>query len=930
MARVEVEFKGVSRAPDDTISANGELEAAIDAVNDGDGLRPIEVPQKVFDLIAGESVLCIHEGSGYKHYIISGAEGLKWCNADGERHALSALTATTAAVLGNTVIANTTEGVRYYMWRDGAYLDLGRAPERINIRFGLDSELACWPHYKDEDNPKSGIADKLDIQARIKESDAYKISYGDTESNSWVPPLQFIDDSSDKHPNFKKNGSYTYSFEHNATVEAEAFKADITQRVLAQVNKFIADRAANKNKFMFPFFVRYAYELYDGTLIGHSDPVLLVPGTRAPVFVLDGAKGLNLNHTYESGDGYTYVTFCGRIYAFIGELHAQILNTPDLSSWSDLIKGVNVYVTAPIYTYNQGGQVYGWRNVEDGWNFGTSYAMGRVTALGSTFGKYTFLDAFKRFIGKRGGDNVLYEPYDNNWSNKGPYYVADIPTKDDGDVRELLENCGPFYKLATIEVDDLIKGADKALDIDDNVLKTITNREQMTDTYHGEDVLAADCMAVYNHRLNLGNVTRSRHTPLSPTVSWGRYDGTKQWQCAVKIKGDESTDVLGGEQGENGVDCPLFVYYGDTSATAMYLHDGSHLLTLPLKEHASLNGAYWLADIYGGIGPDATMEAMPATTTTSVAHERSKIYTSDADNPFVFAPERINSAGDGTIRWLTAAVMALSQGQFGQYPLYCFTSEGIWALKTSTTGGWESVQPVARDVATCRPCSIDGSVVFATSRGIMELQGSTTKLLSRTIEGAINATRLRAVEVAKAAGVTLPSCDWVLGEDAVSSIAYDYRHGRIYATTSNGSWVYSIKSGLWTQATRALTGLNSYPTLEAVIDGSVWSYGTDSVADSMAVVTRPLKMADGLQKVRELIVRGIGGGVKIGTVLYGSADWHTYELCGSSAATGRITRLGGTPYKAHSVVLLVSGASKATRLRGLTIDAVGERAVKLR
>ncbi|MCQ5331712.1 hypothetical protein NE565_24095, partial [Phocaeicola vulgatus] len=46
-------------------------------------------------------------------------------------------------------------------------------------------------------------------------------------------------------------------------------KTRITDQVLAHINKFIAERSTNKGIFIFPFFVRYAYRLYDGTLTMH-------------------------------------------------------------------------------------------------------------------------------------------------------------------------------------------------------------------------------------------------------------------------------------------------------------------------------------------------------------------------------------------------------------------------------------------------------------------------------------------------------------------------------------------------------------------------------------------------------------------------------------------------------------------------------------
>ena len=54
-----------------------------------------------------------------------------------------------------------------------------------------------------------------------------------------------------------------------------------------------------------------------------------------------------------------------------------------------------------------------------------------------------------------------------------------------------------------------------------------------------------------------------------------------------------------------------------------------------------------------------------------------KIYTSEINNPFHFPVLGINTIGTGTILGISSAVKALSEGQFGQFPLYAFTSEGV-------------------------------------------------------------------------------------------------------------------------------------------------------------------------------------------------------------------------------------------------------------
>ena len=58
----------------------------------------------------------------------------------------------------------------------------------------------------------------------------------------------------------------------------------ISTKVHAEINKYIAEQQED-GYFIFPFFVRYAYRLYDGSVIMQSAPVLMLPNdSGAPDF----------------------------------------------------------------------------------------------------------------------------------------------------------------------------------------------------------------------------------------------------------------------------------------------------------------------------------------------------------------------------------------------------------------------------------------------------------------------------------------------------------------------------------------------------------------------------------------------------------------------------------------------------------------------
>ena len=60
-------------------------------------------------------------------------------------------------------------------------------------------------------------------------------------------------------------------------------QATITNKIKGAINLFIR-KAADNNAHVFPFFVRYALRLYDGSLIKHSPPILILPTRFTPFY----------------------------------------------------------------------------------------------------------------------------------------------------------------------------------------------------------------------------------------------------------------------------------------------------------------------------------------------------------------------------------------------------------------------------------------------------------------------------------------------------------------------------------------------------------------------------------------------------------------------------------------------------------------------
>lgn len=315
-----------------------------------------------------------------------------------------------------------------------------------------------------------------------------------------------------------------------------------------------------------------------------------------------------------------------------------------------------------------------------------------------------------------------------------------------------------------------------------------------------------------------------------------------------------------------------------------------------------------------------------------------KIYTSEVGNPFYFPVLGINSVGTGEIKGICSAVKALSQGQFGQFPLYAFTTEGVWALEVSSTGTYSAKQPVTRDVCINSKSitQTDSAVLFATDRGIMQISGSTTQCLTDTIDtdSPFSLSSLPGFDfVLTEYNRQAPADDKLLMEKitvapfrtflANCRMIYDYTHQRIVVYNPNYSYAYvfSIDSRQWGMMRSDIqSNINSYPDALAMdTHGNLVDFSSSSADGSLAlVVTRPFKFGqpDLHKTIDTIIQRGTFHTGHVSQLLYGSNNLYSWHVVWSSR-DHFLRGFRGTPYKYFRLVL-VCNLQKDERIYGFT------------
>lgn len=889
----DIRFTGYTAVPSDYECSDGELTQAYNLINEDGAYKSMLAPKVVFNLGENHSVIYVHKATTYTHYIIIDTTNKKllW-TIDGSNftdlYSVGDKELYQVAGVGNTLIALTNEGMSYFLWKGdtSGYLFLGNEIPELPISFGLQGEMQRTDEFTLE-------FDNLSWETKIKEGGSSYVSYN-----------EFTDEN----------------------------KKKITSQVLAKVNKFIADRSTNKGKFIFPFLVRYAYRLYDGNLIRHSAPVLMVCSTSCAPIVL-------WRHIYGK-NGFNRADV--RVVGMLHSLDYAVIKQSDidlLKDWTDIVKSVDIFVSKPIYTYDQNGECDKFFNYDEYGNEAWGYSICKHTNQAADKTKYPL-----RYQKKDMG--YLYQmTFDKDNLGTRPGGILGLPRKDSSTVKEDIRNCSNFYFLESIKIEQLTTTR-TLLNIEEDYLQSLVNREVMTDDYDSHDKIIPKYAFGYNARVNLANIRKKlfdgfnagamlpftdgyvKHwSDTSPTI----LDKTINISVYVFIKQDGKDIIVHGEAGVFGYENPvLFLYYPNGNAYKAIVTAWDYFGTfyeVPLERHAFLNGAFY----YGGWN-DLEKRTYNSPTTSS-EEERTieipnKIYTSEVNNPFYFPVTGINTVGTGKILGISTAAKALSQGQFGQFPLYAFTDEGVWALEVNSSGGYSAKQPITRDVCISSDSitQIDTAVLFATDRGIMEISGSQTQCLTDIINGNDFFSLDRLPGLAKLYPNGIPQVDCTFSEYRKGArMAYDYVNQRIVVFNANKdyAYVFSMRSKLWGIVASSLTSaINSYPNAYAMAKiKTVGSDGKQEVTNNCLVdlsrstethqkgllVTRPIKLdvASMLKTFDTVFLRGLFDKGKVQVVLYGSRDninWHLVH----SAKEHYLRGFRGTPYKYFRIVVITN------------------------
>lgn len=757
---------GIHRSP--SIGNEGELSECVNLIPKNGELVNIQPPKELdITLPEGSILIYVHRTKDFLHYIFFHTNVLRYADTDGTTHLIGAnqydKIPKSVTSIGNTLIVITDKPIRYLLWQNGFYKELGEKPPFPILSFGLVG------HFVSSDTITMGNPDDVD----------------------------------EDHPMSITQDNLSY----------------INNEVMGAASKFIREESVNKGRFMFPFFIRYAYRLYDGSTFMHSAPILMIPSSDVSphaMFRVDDDK-----------EHYRYTMAaiaCSIDYRVSGMGNQK-------SWWKDIVKSLDIYITAPQYTFDYYGEITGAEYIEDDLGFGI------YKISGGYYNRRTFYEGMSQAL----GGTPTYEMQ----------FVLPGNAVDDSIPENSL-----FYKIASVTYEDLCAKdgeSRESLSLEDNVLEALQNREQLVDAngYQTLDSLIPEYAYTYNQRLNVSNLRRILFAGYPPESIVAYNDGSSSISIKVFIREGDKEIVTETTSAINMGINMYYLYYPNANAYKMVITRNSdrYQAIVTLSPHNTMNGSYYF-DSYAPIIFKPGSDSTPISTDKSV-NMPNKIYTSEVNNPFYFPLAGINTVGTGEIIGIRSTTKALSQGQFGQFPLYAFSSDGIWALQLSDAGLYSSIQPISRDVCN-NPDSItqlDSSIVFSTERGLKLLQGSDISLLSSSLEG-VNIDETFFNVNPDFSDLFIPDTETFVETLRTCKIAYDYTNSllHIYPKETIKHYVYSLDTGEFStfvgEKVKAMA--QDYPNSVVQIGNALYSlekYVSEDTRKGIAI-TRALTLGD--------------------------------------------------------------------------------------
>lgn len=580
-------------------------------------------------------------------------------------------------------------------------------------------------------------------------------------------------------------------------------------------------------------FIRYAFRLFDGTLTKHSPPILIMPVRHIVGKEEEGNLDSIKTISYDF-DGALRDESCVDVYGYRMYMHYDFGGFDD---WTDIIKSVDIFLSQPI----------GISNIENVRNDMPTTDSPRT--LNYNLIKGLSSEALK------------------NVSNTANFYF----------MKSIF--LGTFKSILDPELFP-------STESDITKMENLIFQEVMSDDNFSNHKYGAGVGYTYNNRLHIANVKTTFFKGFNPDyfLWFNSYPGIESYNGFkyddapgvpydnILLEVEINTGITNEKLYRYLADYSLsgiwkmfmsgFISYPDPRAKRLTIYRSSggqwyRVFTTPLEKHNLLNLSFYISDglkpIIESDRPESVQ--LPDTSRIISLSEPNKIKVSELSNPLNFPIINTYQVGNGTIMAMATNAIRISEGQFGQYPLYIFTTQGIYSLDVgqgevvySNKSAPTSYEIPTTSIVTSTPFG----VVFTSARGICIIRGQEVQLLTPQLQEALRGLIIEFMGPMEGTIHKFNSKTFSEYLRELDNLVYDpYENELIICDKeSEFNYVLNLYSQSFYQSTERIDLVvgNTFPELYVISDNSLKNYeaenlnedGTPQRAD-VSFILRPLQ-----------------------------------------------------------------------------------------
>ena len=748
----------------------------------------------------------------------------------GEDEAINDITS-----VGNTLIISTPKNMYYYLWKEGAYHFLGNKIPVPAIYFRMGNLDAV----------RSNAQVDWESPGQDGWPEEYQYSFFETNYNT---PAPFIPHTTVGETHEYGSPAHRYEFSQQ---DDEGFWNEYLNHVWGFLDSHLYD-VAREGKIIFPIFVRYAVRLYDGSSYAQSIPVLIGADIQKCVDLRTSFSEWYTNNDADipkTVEAWTVWSFASGYSIFMERANGDIFN-----GWEDIVTGVDVFVSPQIMPNTRNAAKF--RST-----FLSEYVdQDRKDADGNKMMKRFFLF-----------DNFTLDPYytEKNQEkllllHQTTYLAKSFSINEYANLSEVTE-------LNDIELSS------------DHILA----QEALKETPQSMHYTRGDNLFNYNKRLLMTNVEQVLHNGYQflHSAEW-KNDGSPapSYRFVYHLHGENGESiVISRDENGQGLITPkqrAVVSVSQTlyteSPVAWFAYPDSRCYRIDVYQNFGATVMFSsyatktfdqadVAYVFLGFGVPFQGESytdMLPTDENPVYRMPNSLVVSKPNNPFVFPAEDVVTFTAGEILNIAVASVPLSEGQAGQFPLYVFTDEGVFAMTVDAEGRLRTSHNVSRDILLSKDAlvGIEQGVFFAAARGLLLLQGSRVTKVSSEMDGLPTMMD----------GPLLGNIETLLGfqvdgQQALRSfladciLAYDYANTRILVANPryNAMYVYKFDTQSWhrlqTDFGKPVRVLNAFPEAQVAMKSGHYQSLLDFSVLAENEEAEPLR---GLVYTRDLDLEG--------------------------------------------------------------------------